>query len=595
MQNSMSLVTCMLPLRNSDCTDTLDHFPLLMSKADHIGINTKYPDAELHVVGNVYASSNLTVDTDTFHVDVEADHVGINTKYPDAELHVVGNVYASSNLTVDTDTFHVDVEADHVGINTKYPDAELHVVGNVYASSNLTVDTDTFHVDVEADHVGINTKYPDAELHVVGNVYASSNLTVDTDTFHVDVEADHVGINTKYPDAELHVVGNVYASSNLTVDTDTFHVDVEADHVGINTKYPDAEFHVVGNAYVSNTLKLDDPTTALITDLTANVEVKLNQLANVVINTTDVNDSLRAEHTLVYDGANWYNDYPKHTYVKIFNDSGGPLAQGSAVYIKGSHNATCSRGWFRPERIESRYYARIRYRRRQQSPQPGVVRVTWRVTYGKSLTTSVDAFIEGETVYVSNVVAGGLSNVKPFYTDSVPNLIQNVGVVTKSGSGRRVPYSSRVSVVPTMFLTLKLLLDETAINWVYVNDANNDLKKIEPSNLLTQLQTLQQVTDTGNTTSNTIQFTNVTTGLVTVWERRSGWKHCSEWSQQTLNKKYLPMVGHRWISFQKSPVYVDQDTEVSVCRRRPPKPSSWVISHWGVTRPSSQLDVCDYC
>ncbi len=54
------------------------------------------------------------------------------------------------------------------------------------------------------------------------------------------------------------------------------------------------------------------------------------------------------------------------------------------------------------------------------------------------------------------------------------------------------------------------------INYVYVNDTNNDLQKeFYPPNLLTQLQTLQQVTDTGNTTSNTIQFTNTTTGLVT--------------------------------------------------------------------------------
>jgi hypothetical protein len=518
-------------------------------EADHIGINTKYPDAELHVVGNVYASSNLTVDDDTFHVDVEADHVGINTKYPDAELHVVGNVYASSNLTVDDDTFHVDVEADHIGINTKYPDAELHVVGNVYASSNLTVDTDTFHVDVEADHVGINTKYPDAELHVVGNVYASSNLTVDLDTLHVDVEADHVGINTKYPDAELHVVGNVYASSNLTVDVDTLHVDVEADHVGINTKYPDAELHVVGNAYVSNTLKLDDPTTALITDLTANVEVKLNQLANVVIDTTDVNDSLRAEHTLVYDGANWYNDYPKHTYVKIFNDSGGPLAQGSAVYIKGSHNANVLEvGLARADSPDTMPAFGIVAETIAEQGGEGIA-----VTYGKSLTTSVDAFIEGETVYVSNVVAGGLSNVKPFYTDSVPNLIQNVGVVTKSGSGQGAIFVTgigRANDVPNA----QIVLDETAINWVYVNDANNDFKKIEPSNLLTQLQTLQQVTDTGNTTSNTIQFTNVTTGLVTVSNVEVG-SNIAVIGLADPNNKYLPMVGTDGF-FQKSPVYV---------------------------------------
>src|SRR6056300_1376200 len=274
--------------------------------ADHVGINTRNPDAELHVVGNAYVSSNLTVDVDTLHVDALTHSVGIETNEPAANLHVVGNVYVSSNLTVDTDTFHVDVESDHVGINTRNPDAELHVVGNVYVTSNLTVDTDTFHVDVEADHVGINTKNPDAELHVVGNAYVSSNLTVDVDTFHVDTTADQVGINTKTPDAELHVVGNAYVSSNLTVDVDTFHVDTVNKRVGIETKHPTSNLHVSGNAYVTSNvdidgvLNLNNATTALVTDLTSNVLVKLDQLSNVVINTTDVYESLRDDHTLIY-------------------------------------------------------------------------------------------------------------------------------------------------------------------------------------------------------------------------------------------------------------------------------------------------------
>jgi hypothetical protein len=49
--------------------------------------------------------------TDTFHVDAENDSVGIGTVNPIANLHVVGNVYISSNLTVDTETLHVDAEA----------------------------------------------------------------------------------------------------------------------------------------------------------------------------------------------------------------------------------------------------------------------------------------------------------------------------------------------------------------------------------------------------------------------------------------------------------------------------------------------------
>jgi hypothetical protein len=170
------------------------------------------------VVGNVYVSSNLTVDTDTLHVDSVNHSVGIETKTPDANLHVVGNTYVSSNLTVDTDTLHVDSVTHSVGVETKTPDANLHVVGNVYVSSNLTVDTDTLHVDsVSHSSVGIETKTPDANLHVVGNTYISSNLTVDTNTLHVDVGNKSVGLGTVTPSAELHVVGNVFVTSNVSI------------------------------------------------------------------------------------------------------------------------------------------------------------------------------------------------------------------------------------------------------------------------------------------------------------------------------------------------------------------------------------------
>src|SRR6056300_1515390 len=405
-------------------TDTLH----VDTVADHVGINTKNPDANLHVVGNVYMSSNLTVDEDTFHVDALTHSVGIETKEPDANLHVVGNVYVSSNLTVDEDTLHVDTVADHVGINTKEPDAELHVVGNTYASSNLTVDTDTFHVDALTHSVGIETKDPDANLHVVGNVYVTSNLTVDTDTFHVNALTHSVGVETKNPDANLHVVGNVYVTSNLTVDTDTLHVDTVADRVGINTKEPDANLHVVGNAYVSNTLTLNDPTTALVTDLTSNVLVKLNQLSNVEIDITSATESLRSEHILVYDGTNWINDYPKHTYVKVYNVSGYELKTGNVVYAVGTHNANVLEVALAKADDPATMPAFGLVTSDIPQSGEGVA-----VTYGKAQLEGIAEFVEGETVYVSNVHAGMLSNVKPFYTDDVPNLIQNVGIVTKSG------------------------------------------------------------------------------------------------------------------------------------------------------------------
>src|SRR6056300_701242 len=502
----------------------------------------------LVVQGNTNVTGDLTVDTDTLYVNSVASKVGINTKNPDANLHVVGNVYVSSNLTVDEDTLHVDALTHSVGIETKNPDANLHVVGNVYVSSNLTVDTDTLHVDALTHSVGIETKEPDANLHVVGNVYVTSNLTVDTDTLHVDALTHSVGIETKGPDANLHVVGNVYVTSNLTVDTDTLHVDTVADRVGINTKEPDANLHVVGNAYVSNTLTLNDPTTALVTDLTSNVLVKLNQLSNVEIDTTSATESLRSDHILVYDGSNWINDYPKHTYVKVFNDSGVELKTGNVVYVVGTHNANL---------LE---VALAKADDPATMPAFGVVTSNIlqsgegvAVTYGKAQVSGIQDFVEGETVYVSNVHAGMLSNIKPFYTDDVPNLIQNVGIVTKSGGGAGsifVTGVGRANDVPNA----QIVEDEGDINWVYVNNVNNDFKKIVPSNLLTQLQTLEQVSAAGNNVSNIISFSNVTTGIVTTGNVQVG-SNISVIGIADPSNKYLPMVDTTG-TFIKSPVYV---------------------------------------
>jgi hypothetical protein len=511
---------------------------------ERVGIKTKTPDAELHVVGNVYVSSNLTVDEDTLHVDATTNSVGIETKNPQANLHVVGNVYVTSNLTVDEDTLHVDATTHSVGVETKNPSANLHVVGNVYVSSNLTVDEDTLHVDATTNSVGIETKNPKANLHVVGNVYVSSNLTVDEDTLHVDATTNSVGIETKNPKANLHVVGNVYVSSNLTVDEDTLHVDATTNSVGIETKNPTSNLHVVGNVYVSSnittdgTLTLNHPTTALITDLTANVEVKLNQLANVTIDTT----TLANEDMLVYDGSNWVNQLQNHTF--LYAKAEETIDKGDAVYATG----TIGNNMFSIQKAQANSSATM--------PALGVAYQDFAlnqegliVTFGRADGINTDNFQTGETVYVSNVTAGALSNVKPY---GATDLIQNIGLVVKGHPSTgivSVTGVGRSNDIPNA----PIVADEGDINYVYVNDANNDLKKILPTNLLTQLQTLQQVTDTGNTTSNTIQFTDVTTGLVTVSNVEVGSNISVAGLTDAVNK-HVPMVGTDGF-LEKSPIY----------------------------------------
>ena len=292
---------------------------------------------------------------------------------------------------------------------------------------------------------------------------------------------------------------------------------------------PDANLHVVGNVYVSSntttdgTLTLNHPTTALITDLTSNVEVKLDQLNSVTI------DALESDHILVYDGNDWINEFPLHTYIKIRNDAGVDIDAGDAVYVKGTHNSNILNVGLAQSDSATTMPCIGLSNQALTAGEQGTA-----VAYGKALSVVTDTFLAGETVYVSNTVPGGLSNVKPFNND----LIQNVGVVTKvheSNGGVFVTGIGRANDIPNA----AIVADEGDINYVYVNDQNNDLKKILPTNLLTQLQTLQQVTDTGNTTSNTIQFTNATTGLVTTSNLQVG----SDISVGGLTPNKFPIVG----------------------------------------------------
>ena len=81
----------------------------------------------------------------------------------------------SGDLTVDTNTLHVDSTNDRVGINTTSPNYDLAVVGTAYVSGNLTVDQGSptlasLHVDATNNRVGIGTTSPSYRLDVDGDI-----------------------------------------------------------------------------------------------------------------------------------------------------------------------------------------------------------------------------------------------------------------------------------------------------------------------------------------------------------------------------------------------------------------------------------------
>ena len=55
--------------------------------------------------GDIDVTSNLTVNTNTLYVDSVKGRVGMKTTTPNSNLHVVGNVFVTSDITTSSNIF----------------------------------------------------------------------------------------------------------------------------------------------------------------------------------------------------------------------------------------------------------------------------------------------------------------------------------------------------------------------------------------------------------------------------------------------------------------------------------------------------------
>ncbi len=307
----------------------------------------------------------------------------------------------------------------------------------------------------------------------------------------------------------INPIRNVTINSNvLSYDrtskeiVDTGLISISGSNVvisNLNTDLTLQQVSDVGNT-TTNTVEFQNSHTAFTTDLVSNVGVKLDQLSNVVIQTPV------DEQILIYNGGDWVNGFNQHSYIRIRNETGTTIVKGDCVYIIDANNVNIANVGL--ARADSQL----------TMPCIGIAleNITtnnngFAVTYGKASGVNTDGFLEGEKVYVSNVTTGGVSNVAPYGTSN-PDLIQNVGVVMNSAVNGTIFVTGvgRANDIPNA----EILPDETSVNYVYVNTSNNDLKKIDPQFLTTNVYTLQQVTAAGNTTSNTVEFQNSQTAFI---------------------------------------------------------------------------------
>ena len=485
-----------------------------------LGIATTTPEANLHVVGNVYASGNLEVGTTNLFVDTLTGRVGLGTNLPGYTLdvrgganvntmnaHTIQGVQRISVESLNTTTAPVQITAgslnDGVGalrIDSNEPDIYINDTDGGHSTIIFAEDSNAY-VGIgrnASNNFYMTVRDPDVisgawrddtmvadrltgDISVGYKLNVAGNVAIATNDLFVDTAVSRVGVGTTVPSHTLDVRGNANAAAYYGDGGTLSNVTLQ----GVTT---------LGNT-TSRIVSFTNAHTALSTDLTSNVGIKLDQLQNVVINTGE----LTAEQHLVYDGTNWVNEHNDNTFIKIYNNTGGDLTRGQVVYINGAHNQNLAN------------VALAKSDSSATMPAIGVVYATvanggegLAVTYGRASGVDTSLIAVGQTVYVSNTVAGGVIGTKPY--DTSPHLIQNLGVCVKSASNGSVFVTGigRANDIPNA----NVLTSMTGVNYVYVNTTNNDLKKIAPGTLETKVPTLQQVTTTGATTSDMVLFTN---------------------------------------------------------------------------------------
>ena len=527
---------------------------------------------DLHVSGNTYNTGNFNI-TDQLNV------TGDTNLYQD--LYVSGNTYNTGNVNITrnvniTDQLNVTGNTHlyrdlHVSGNTYNTGNvnitnQLSVTGSVYLSKDIEIDGNTYidgNVNAYKDlllsgnaHVSGNVNiYKDLLLsgntYIDGNVVAYKDLTLSGNAYidgNVNAYKDltlsgnaYVSGNVTITD-QLSVTGNVYLSKDVEIDGNNYVSGnvVATRDISANKYYGDGghlsniTLQVVTDKSntTSNAVRFTNPHTAFVTDLTSNVEVKLDQLNNVTVTTP-----LESQYLIYQDTDEWINDYPSQTFVKIYNATAGTIYAGNAVYIIQQHNANLVEVGLADARDPDKM------------PCIGLVWETsiapggegHATTFGKSQAFKTSQFLEGETLYVSNVYAGMLSNLKPYGVASGGDKIQNVGICSRvhASSGRvTVTGIGRSNDIPNA----NIVTSNATVNYVYVNTANNDMKKIDPMKLPTKFLTLRDVVNTGNVVSNVISVTgiSITNGghAIVAGNVQAG----ANVSIAGLGNKYLPYV-----------------------------------------------------
>ena len=155
-------------------------------------------------------------------INYTGGNVGINTTSPQANLHVEGGTFLSSDVEVGQANLFVDTQSSRVGVGTTTPDATLHVEGNVYASSNIGIGTKipqyTLDVHGTANVGALTANTISGDGYLLSNILASAVVggvglwTINESDNTIYYQTANVAIGKTNPTTTLDVDGTVTAT-----------------------------------------------------------------------------------------------------------------------------------------------------------------------------------------------------------------------------------------------------------------------------------------------------------------------------------------------------------------------------------------------
>jgi hypothetical protein len=308
-----------------------------ITSAGKVGIGVSAPDATLHVEGNAYVSSNLTVSGNVLAGYLYGD--GSNISGIPSTLQAITDSGPGANVTSNT----VQFSNATTGFVTT---ANVVVTGNVTAGSFLgdgseltalnAANIGSGTLPVSRGGTGTTSSTGSGALVLQNAPSFTGDATFDTNTLKIDAANNRVGVGTISPNATLDVNG----STRSGYDTDT------------TSYFGRSAVGYCGHANAMSIAHIDSNSNggyALLQE--SNGQTMLNSASGQSVHIRQGNTD-----KLVINSSGYlkYNNQPRFSAYSIYSNgyygafSGGPVVLGNTFYNVGSHYNTSTGAFTAP-------------------------------------------------------------------------------------------------------------------------------------------------------------------------------------------------------------------------------------------------------